>query len=223
MWFATMGTAVVVRAGAAAVLRATLAAGVVLLAVRSAGAETAWRHVADRDGMTIEARSVDDATRREVRVSTHDPLSPDAIMATLWRHEEYPTFVDFLEQVDVLRDDGDSKLVYERIRVPFGRDRDTTLRITRTRAGDGWEVVSTATPDDGPPPAAGYVRIRASRSVWRLVPGADGGTDVSYQIRTDAGGLLPDWLVARIQNAAAAKFVRAVLERARQRHGGPAS
>ena len=198
--------------------RAAVWGVVLLLGVTAASADQPWRRVGDRDGMAIEARTPDGSTMREVRVTTHDPLPPDTIMATLWRHEEYPRFVEFLEQVDVLRDDGDSKLVYERIRVPLGRDRDTTLRITRTRSGEGWEVVSTAVPEEGPPPSAGYVRIRASRSVWRLVPAADGGTDVSYEIRTDAGGLLPGWIVARVQNTAAAKFVRAILERARKPH-----
>ena len=195
--------------------RAALWTMVVLLQASPALAEQSWRRVGERDGMTIDARTDDDSAQREVRVATHDSLPPDAILATLWRHEDYPKFVDFLVQVDVLRDDGDSKLVYERIKVPLGRDRDTTLRITRTHVGDGWEIVSTAVPDEGPPPTPGYVRVRTSRSVWRLVPGPAGGTDVSYEIRTDAGGLLPGWIVARIQNTAAAKFVRAVLERAR--------
>ncbi len=206
----------IMRRAVARQMGAVLASAILLAPARPVLAEPAWRQVAVRDGMTIEARGVDGSAMREVRVSVHDALPPDAIMATLWRHEAYPEFVEFLEQVEVLRDDGDSKLVYERIRVPLGRDRDTTLHITRTRAGEGWEVVSTAVPDEGPPPTAGYVRVRDSRSVWRLVPRAEGGTDVSYEIRTDAGGLLPGWIVARIQNSAAAKYVRAMLERARK-------
>jgi len=100
--------------------------------------------------------------------------------------------------------------------VPIGRDRDTTLRITRTRAGEGWEVESVAVADEGPPPVSGVVRVRTSRSLWRLVPAAAGGTDVSYDIRTDAAGLLPGWIASRVQNTAAVKFVRAMLERARK-------
>jgi len=195
--------------------RAALWGMVVLLSASPAVAEQPWRHLGERDGMTIDTRTDEDSGQREVRVATHDALPPDTILATLWRHEDYPKFVDFLQQVDVLRDDGDSKLVYERIKVPLGRDRDTTLRITRTHEGDGWEIVSTAVPDEGPPPNPGYVRVRTSRSVWRLMPAPAGGTEVSYQIRTDAGGLLPGWIIARIQNTAAAKFMRAVLERAR--------
>jgi ribosome-associated toxin RatA of RatAB toxin-antitoxin module len=191
---------------------------VVALVVLAGAAHAAqdWQHVADRDGMVIETRTVEGTSLREVRVSTHDALPPDAIMATLWRHDEYPRFVDFLERVDVLRDDGDTKLIYERIHVPLGQTRDITLRITRTFSAGVWEVVSTAVPDEGPPPSASYVRVRDSRSVWRLAPGAGGGTDVSYDIRTDAGGLLPGWIIARVQNRASAKFVRAILDRARQ-------
>jgi ribosome-associated toxin RatA of RatAB toxin-antitoxin module len=184
----------------------------------AARASEDWQRLADQEGMVIESRTVDGTSMRAVRVTTHDAFPPARIMATLWRQDEYPQFVKSFAQVDVLRDDGDTKLVYERIHVPFGSARDMTLRITRTfSAPTGvWEVVSTAVPDEGPPPSPGYVRVHASRSVWRLVPGADGGTDVSYDIRTDAGGLLPGWIVARIQKSAAAKFVRAILDRARR-------
>jgi ribosome-associated toxin RatA of RatAB toxin-antitoxin module len=200
--------------------RGVLWCAVALLTLAGAArAAEDWQRHPDQDGMVIESRPVDGTAMREVRVTTHDPLPPARIMATLWRQDEYPQFVESFAQVDVLRDDGDTKLVYERIHVPFGDPRDMTLRITRTFAAPPgvWEVISTAVPDEGPPPSPGCVRVRASRSVWRLVPGADGGTDVSYAIRTDAGGRLPGWIVAWIQKNAAAKFVRAILDRARSR------
>jgi ribosome-associated toxin RatA of RatAB toxin-antitoxin module len=178
----------------------------------------AWQRVTERDGIVIERRAADGSSAREVRATTHSPLPPSAIMATIWKHDEYTQFVPYLKRVDVLRDDGDAKLVYEQIRVPLAKDRDITLRVTRTfSAATGlYEVISTAVPEEGPPETAAYVRVRTSASRWELAPAADGGTAVTYTLRTDAGGLLPAWIVSVAQRDTAAKLVRAMLDRARQ-------
>jgi len=179
-----------------------------------------WQRVADRDGIAIDCRAVEGVSTRELRATTHSPLSPAAIIATLWRHDEYIQFVPYLKRLDVLRDDGDVKLIYEQIHVPLVRDRDVTLRVTRTFSlADGrYEVASIAVPGEGPPESGDCVRVRSSTSLWRLAPAADGGTAVTYSIRTDAGGLLPAWVVSAAQKDATAKFVRAMLDRARQRN-----
>jgi len=59
------------------------------------------------------------------------------------------------------------------------------------------------------------VRVRTSVGRWRLAPAADGGTAVVYTVRTDAGGLLPAWIVNTAQKDVSVQLVRAMLERAR--------
>jgi len=202
-------------------LRPLLAAAVTVLTVVRAAAATegAWQRVGDRDGVAIETRALPGTSQREVRATAHAAVPPATVVAVLWDHRAYPQFVPHVRSLDVLRDDGDTRLIYERIGMPVVKDRDVTLRVTRTfdAASGVWEIVSDAAPDAGPPVARGYVRVQNSHSVWRLVP-ANGGTDVSYDIRTVAGGLLPGWIVAGAQKDGAAHFVRAVLDRARQSH-----
>jgi hypothetical protein len=110
------------------------------------------------------------------------------------------------------------KLIYEQIRVPVFKDRDLTVRVTRTVSLETgtYEVVSSAVADEGPPESPDYVRVRTSLARWWLAPAADGGTAVTYTIRTDAGGRLPGWLVDAIEKDAAVKVLRAMLDRARQ-------
>ncbi|TMA70511.1 MAG: hypothetical protein E6J69_02370 [Deltaproteobacteria bacterium] len=136
-----------------------------------------WERIADRDGVVIERRGVEGSSVREVRVTTRASLPPAAIMATLWKHEEYVEFVPYLKRLDVLRDDGDVRLIYEQIHVPLVKDRDVTLRIRRTFSPEGTAVV--------------------------------------YTVRTDAGGLLPAWIVNTAQKDVSVQLVRAMLERAR--------
>ena len=191
----------------------------VLLLVAGAQADEAgWQRVAEHDGIVIERRTDDGPSVHEVRATTRSALSPAAIMATLWKHDEYVQFVPYLKRLDVLRDEGDAKLVYEQLRVPLLKDRDLTLRVTRTfsPATGAYEVTSVAAPGEGPRESSAYVRVRTNVGRWRLEPTAEGGTAVTYVLRTDPGGLVPAWIINAAQKEVTAKFVRAMLDRAQQ-------
>jgi hypothetical protein len=181
-----------------------------------AAADGGWERLSDRDGMVVERRALENTPLQEVRVTTRSTLPPASIMATLWKHEDYVQFVPYLKRLDVLRDEGDVKLIYQQARIPLAKDRDSTVRVRRTFAPDTgvWELVSTAVPEEGPAPTSEYVRVQHSEARWRLEPSADGGTALTYTLRTDAGGLLPAWVVNVAQREITAKLVRAVLDRA---------
>jgi hypothetical protein len=186
------------------------------LASLAHAADAGWERLSERDGMVVERRAVEESALREVRVTTHSSLPPATIMATLWKHEDYVRFVPYLKRLDILRDDGDVKLIYQQARVPLAKDRDSTIRVRRTFEADTgtWEMVSTAVPDEGPAPTDEYIRVRHSEGRWRLAPAADGGTDLTYTLRTDAAGLLPAWIVNVAQKDITPKLVRAMLDRA---------
>jgi ribosome-associated toxin RatA of RatAB toxin-antitoxin module len=194
------------------------AAVLVALASISEASDRGWEQLGERDGIVVERRTAAGSSLRELRVTARSPVPPAAFVATLWRHDEYAQFLPYLKRLDVLRDDRDAKLIYEQIRVPLFKDRDLTVRVTRTFSPDTgtYEVVSSAVPDEGPPESPDYVRVRTSVARWWLAPAADGGTAVTYTIRTDAGGRLPAWIADTIQKDAAVKVLRAMLERARQ-------
>jgi START domain len=179
--------------------------------------DAGWERVTQRDGILVERRNGEVGAVHEVRATAHSPLPPAVIAATIWKHDEYTQFLPHLKRLDVLRDEGDAKLIYEQIRVPFAKDRDVTLRIRRTfSAATGvYEFAGQAAPDEGPPPSADYVRVRDSAGHWWLEPAADGGTDVTYINRTDAGGYVPAWIVNAAQRNTVADLVRAMLDRAR--------
>jgi ribosome-associated toxin RatA of RatAB toxin-antitoxin module len=193
---------------------------VVVLAGSAAAREQPWERVTERDGMCIDQRAVEGSSAREVRATVHSPLAPAALMATIWRHEEYVEFMPNLRRLDVLRDDGDSKLVYEQLDVPIVKNRDLTLRIRRTFERDTgtYEISSEVAPDEGPPPSDDFVRVRTSTSRWRLVP-AGGGTDIEYTLHTDGGGAVPGWMAKLILKEVTAKILRSMLDRA-QRNAG---
>jgi len=191
----------------------------VLLASVGGADDAGWQHHGERDGIAIDERSSGNSRVRELRLTTRSPVPPAVIMATIWRHEDYIQFLPYLKRLDVLRDDGDTKLIHEQIRVPVVKDRDLTVRVTRAASPDtgAYEITSVAAPDDGPPETRDHVRVRTSAARWNLTPAAGGGTDVTYTIRADAGGLLPAWIVDTFERDAAVKILRAMLDRSRLR------
>lgn len=170
------------------------------------------------DSMQIETRDVEGTSQREARVTVHAAASPVAILGVLWRHEEHPRVLPRVRNLEILRDDGDERLIYQQIAVPVGKDRDVVLRVRRTidAATGVIDVRSATVTDEGPPPTSQYVRVRTSAGHWHLVPAAGGGTDVTYTLRTDGGGGLAGWVAGYAQRDAVADLLRAVLERARR-------
>jgi ribosome-associated toxin RatA of RatAB toxin-antitoxin module len=141
-------------------------------------------------------------------------------METIWKHEDYPRFLPYVARLDVLRDEGDVRLIYEQLNLPVVKDRDGTMRVTRTFSPETrvYEVTSVAAPDAGPPESREHVRIRTSAAHWRLVPAADGGTDLTYTIRVDPGGKIPGWMMGWLQEGATTRVLRAMLKRAQETH-----
>ncbi len=187
-----------------------------LLASTATFADGGWQEIGREDGVVVEAREVAGSPLHEIRATAHATVPPEAVLEVLWRHAEHPSFVPHLAHLDVVRDAGDERIVYEQITFPLLKDRDVVLRVRRARdlATGTIDVTSAAITDEGPPPTSAFVRVTANAGHWHLVPSADGGTDVTYTIRTDAGGHLPAWVANRAQRSAVPELVQAMLHRA---------
>ena len=185
-----------------------------------AKADDGWRRVDVEQGIVVDAREVSGSPLHEVRATAHADASPAAILAVLWRHEEQPQFMPHLKHVEVVRDAGDERVVYEQLALPVLKDRDVVLDVHRTidPATGTIDVTSAAVSDEGPPETSRFVRVHTSAGHWHLVP-AGGGTDLTYTIRTDVG--LPAWLVNRAQHETVPDAVHAVIERARRAPPSP--
>jgi hypothetical protein len=190
----------------------------VLVLATATVADDGWRKVDVEEGVLVETRDVQGSALHEVRASAHTKATPAAIMGVLWKQEEFPQFLDHVKHIDVLRDGDGERLLYEEFSIPIVKDRDIVVRARRTSdsASGAIDMESVAVNDEGPPPTRQFVRIHTSVSRWHLTPAAD-GADVTYTIRADVGGFVPDWIANRIQHETVPVLVRKVLERAERR------
>jgi len=124
----------------------------------------------------------------------------------------------------VLRDAGDTVVVYMYADLPLVSDRDV---VTRGRAS--FETQSgiyrlewQATDEEGPAPKKGVVRIEKSSGSWTFTPLDRGRTDVVYESHNDLAGSVPAWLINSLMTDAVVDNLarlRARVERDRKNEG----
>ncbi len=184
------------------VARAFLAAAFVASLSAAAGAVQAddgWRMVRDRDGITLERRSVEGSRFYEYRVRAHTTVSPPVAVERIWSgigDERSPT----VKHRTVVRRAGDELVVYDQIHAAVVSDRDVTIRIHKSADGrGGFDISFESTAELGPPPAAGYVRLPLVRGSWHIEPAAEGGSNIAYRCYSEPGGAIPAFLVRGAQ------------------------
>jgi ribosome-associated toxin RatA of RatAB toxin-antitoxin module len=180
----------------------------------------AWEPVHSDEHISVERRAEGRNGLYELRITGHARVSPEQMFETLWKHEEYIQFVPRLKKLEILKNDGTEKLIYQQAKMPMIKDRDYVIRVRRV-ADPSAHVYETViqNADGGPPESSDYVRIKAIRGRWTLSPAASGGgTDVVYQIFVDPGESLPAWMIAQGQKSATPDVVRAMIKRAESTH-----
>jgi hypothetical protein len=96
----------------------------------------------------------------------------------------------------VLRDDGDTIVVYSYVHLPVVADRDVITRAELSRdPATGVHRMRWAVSDEGPPPKPGVVRLARSSGAWEFSPIDGGRTRVVYENHTDLGGSIPAWII----------------------------
>jgi uncharacterized membrane protein len=157
-----------------------------------------WERVSDRDGVTVEWRSVDGSRVREVRATGVVELPIDRLFGALSDAEHYPEFMPPTESVRVLKQDGASKLLHVVIHPPWISRRDYCVIVSWPQLADGRRGSQWRQVDDGcPPPARGVVRHTRTEGTWMLRALDERHTLVEYDAIVDPGGSVPAWIVDR--------------------------
>lgn len=177
-----------------------------------------WQVLSNKEGLLVERRAA--GSLYEIRATAESSLSPAAIFETIWTQREHPQFVPHLKRLELISETGDIRLTYEQVEIPLARDRDYTVRLQKRVDVEThrYEVVFATANDAGPPPDRDHIRVPSIRGRWLIEPGPDSkGSTVRYEVFSDPGGALPSWLLNQVQGEAAAKLVRAMLQRTRER------
>jgi ribosome-associated toxin RatA of RatAB toxin-antitoxin module len=185
-------------------------------------AVTGWEVVSQDARMTVERRParVGDQELMELRVSTTTKATPEQMAETLWAHHEYEQFVPRLKKLQLLSNDGTTKIIYQQVKVPIVKDRDYTIQVVRRwdAATRVYESTFALRNELGPPENPDHVRLKALKGQWTISPAEAGGSDVVYQLLTDPGVALPAWIRDLGARSAAPDLVQAMVARCEKTH-----
>lgn len=180
--------------------------------------DAAWAQVVERNGIEVYARSLAGSPVKEVRATTEIAVPPARVFAILLDSDRFVEFMPYIVEVKtVARDSATVWYRYQRISPPIVSDRDYTLRHQsfeeplRSRYELRWEAAN----EHGPPARNGVVRIEICTGSY-IVEGIDGGARarLTYQLHTDPGGSLPNWLANRANFESVPALLQAIAHRA---------
>ena len=155
-----------------------------------------WKLVSNKDDVAIYRRQR--ARSNESKAIGDIAASTDLVHAVLEDVSSYPNFMPYTAECRLLKRDGDSLVLYQRISAPMVSDRDYTIRIRTTakKTESGTTYSSHWATDNaaGPPEKRGVIRVSLCEGSWLLEPAGPNSTHATYQIYTDSGGLIPSFI-----------------------------
>lgn len=186
-----------------------------------AHAEEAWETVPvkgeNREGISVEKRSVPGSKFMEYRARAQTQVSPQIVLRGLWAGLSDPP-PGTVKKREVLRKSDTEFVFYDQVKTPVVSDRDYTMRISRsTDEKTGALQVRFETANElGPPAASGFVRIPLVRGSWLIEAGEGGGAKLTYQCYSEPGGSIPAFMVRGAQQNQIVLDMRRMLERAQR-------
>ena len=155
-----------------------------------------WKFISNKDGVALYRRQR--PASNESRAIGEITASTDLIHAVLDDMESYASFMPYTAECRVLKREGNSVVVYQRISTPLTSDRDYTVRVRwnskpvegGTRYLSHWETENAL----GPPEKSGVVRVKLCEGSWLLEPLGPNATRATYTIYTDSGGAIPAFI-----------------------------
>jgi START domain-containing protein len=183
----------------------------------STSEDAGWELVADDDGIKVYARSLANSPVREVRAITEISATPNRVFAMLLDSDRFVEFMPYIVEIrTVARDSSSIWYLYQRISPPLVSDRDYTLRhqsVEDPQHGR-YELRWEAANERGPKARDRVVRVEICTGAY-VVEGIDGGarSQLTYQLHTDPGGMLPKWLADQANIESVPALLRAVRRR----------
>lgn len=169
----------------------------VALVVSPSSAAAQWKQAKSGDGVTVYTRVVGDSSLKEFKAVTQVKARLAAVVALIDDLDNYRSwFADCKEARTLKRVSPTESYTYFVNRAPFPvSDRDMVLHIQMTQDLATRVINVKLTGEPGYfPTQSGRVRVPKLHGSWRLSPGADGTVLVQYQVHSEPGGSVPDFM-----------------------------
>ena len=142
-----------------------------------------------------------------------------AVHAVIDDLENYPHFMPYTLECQLLKRESDSIITYQRLSPKICGDRDYTLRVWKKSwpGPEGFTYLDQWKPanDLGPAEKKGVVRVKICDGGWLLEPDGAIKTRATYSVYTDSGGLIPAFIANSASRVGISKLFEAVRKQVR--------
>ena len=157
-----------------------------------------WKLVSTSDNVALYRRLRPGPGHYETKAIGEISAPTALVHAVIGDVDSYPRFMPYTVECRVLKREGDSALIYQRISAPLVSDRDYVLRVrTTSKTVEGgtsylsrWETDNAL----GPVERRGIVRVKLCEGGWLLEPIGANATRATYTVYTDSGGAIPAFI-----------------------------
>ena len=157
-----------------------------------------WKFVKEGGGVSLYSRVRAGSALKEFRAVGEIDAPTRAVHNVIDDLASYPSFMPYLAECRLIKQDSDSIVTYQRLSPKIVSDRDFTLRIHKKSwpVQDGLVFLNEWEPANefGPKEKPGVLRVKLNEGSWLLEPAGATKTRATYFIYTDSGGKLPAFL-----------------------------
>ncbi|MEO6443481.1 MAG: START domain-containing protein [Chitinophagales bacterium] len=170
-----------------------------LLPVFTCFAQTgAWKLAKDQNGIKVYTRHVDGYVVDELKAELNVKAPMNAVVAVITDATRYSDWIYSCTESSILLKVSETEQYQYQVNdlpYPFS-DRDVCIHFKIGQDPVTKKVVTSSTAEPNYIPAKeALVRIPVFIGGYELAPQADGSINVTYQLRLEPGGSVPDWLV----------------------------
>ncbi len=181
---------------------------------------TAWKQVADQDGVVICSRFRTGSTLEELRAVGEVDARPGSVFAVVNDPEAYPDFMPYTSECRILQRTQNGTVTYQRLDFPLINDRDYTLRSVHSKIarpdGVAYRLRWKQANDLGPAPKPGVQRVKICEGSWVIEPTSVGRSRLTYTVYSGTGGSIPAFLAVAGSRVAIRKIFDAIRKEVRE-------
>ena len=158
---------------------------------------TKWDMVQNKDGIQVYSRNNSLSNIKEVKVVSKINTSLSALVYLIKDADNQPNWAYKLSYVEQIKNYNDKHwCTYAVADVPWPlEDRDNVTDVNLVQNKDSSIVISSKSVDNMVVEKDDKVRIPFIKASWTFKPINNGKIEVSFQLLTDLGGYVPDWIV----------------------------
>ena len=185
----------------------------------SVNSSEGWKLTSGSKDVAIYSRPHAGSRLKEFRAVGLIDAPTWAVHAVIDDLENYPRFMPYTLECQLLKRESDSIITYQRLSPKICGDRDYTLRVWKKSwpGPEGFTYLDQWKPanDLGPAEKKGVVRVKICDGGWLLEPDGAIKTRATYSVYTDSGGLIPAFIANSASRVGISKLFEAVRKQVR--------